>query len=219
MVWDLGSRRLPADRCVLIVKLTALGPSLRFIGGGKSSADEATIGAAKASGDEMDDGVDERVGILLNACQSVGVGATVGGGGGGAGGGGEGEKEAGVGVGELVIEGRFVSLKGSNMLERLLLGAMECDEEAIGVGSDDGASPVTTYPECALARSSSAFSSAGPFSSLLSPLCSSPSSLSNSCSTLSSHSCQIFSEYRIVFCMRTTLSIFWRITLSASSTS
>jgi hypothetical protein len=41
------------------------------MGGGASSGEEATIGAAKARGEDMDDGVDDRVGILLNACQSV----------------------------------------------------------------------------------------------------------------------------------------------------
>ena len=92
-MWPLGSSKLPADLCVLIVKLPVLGPSLRFIGGGVSSPDDATIGAARARGEEIDDGVDERVGILFNACQSVGVGATAGGGGGG--GGGEGVNETG----------------------------------------------------------------------------------------------------------------------------
>jgi len=174
--------------------------------GGGASSEDATIGAAKARGEEIDDGVDERVGIFVSACQSVGVGALVGGSGKGC----EGENNAGVGVGELVAEEESTGVMGSNTLEWLLLGAMECDEEAIGVGSNDGASPVIRYPDFVLERSSAGSSSTGrlSLSSLLSSLSSSPSSLASSCSTRSSHSCQIFSEYRIVFCIRTTLSIF-----------
>jgi len=84
------------------------------MGGGASSGEEATIGAAKARGEDMDDGVDDRVGILLNACQSVGVGAWGSGGGGGGGGGGEG-----AGVKELVVEERSAAVKGSSTLDRL----------------------------------------------------------------------------------------------------
>lgn len=80
VIWILGSNRLPADRCVLIVKRLGTCPSFKSIGGGMSSGEvDATIGAANASGEDMDDGVDERVGILLMACQLKGVGATAGG--------------------------------------------------------------------------------------------------------------------------------------------
>ena len=44
-----------------------------------------------------------------------------------------------MGVKELVIEARSAAVKWCSTLERRLLGAMDDEEEAIGVGSDDGA--------------------------------------------------------------------------------
>ena len=67
--------RFPAD-LVLIVRFPMLGPSLKFMGGGESSGEDATIGAAKARGEDMDDGVDD-VGICSNVFESVRMGAWV----------------------------------------------------------------------------------------------------------------------------------------------
>lgn len=78
VTYSLGSKRFDVDRCVLMVKglelgcgaLLIAGPgviwegegSSRDIGGRLSSRDgEATMGAARARGEEIEEGVDDRV--------------------------------------------------------------------------------------------------------------------------------------------------------------
>lgn len=87
----------------------------------------------------MEDGVDDLVGILLCACQYDGEGAAAGGKvGAGGGGGGIGERAAKTGAGSVKDE--------RHTAERPIEG----DEDAMGVGSEDGASPVKAYSEVVL---------------------------------------------------------------------
>lgn len=139
VIWILGSSRLPADRLVLIVSVPVLGPSFKSIGGGVCCCDDATMGAANASGDDIEDGVDDLVGNLLTACQCEGVGA-IAEGKVGAGGGSRGIGEGGTAVGvSSVIDERHTA-------ERPIDG----DEDAMGVGSEDCASPLNAYSEVVL---------------------------------------------------------------------
>jgi len=73
-----GSKRLLADRRLLIVAFSG-GASLRSMYGGWSSGDgDAVIGAAKARGEDIDDGVDDLVGILLIICHIGGTNCAAG---------------------------------------------------------------------------------------------------------------------------------------------
>ena len=71
----LISLKLCAKFCVL----SGILVSSRFIGGGTSSVgEEATMGAASASGDDMDEGVDDRVWRDLGCGKGTGAVAGIG---------------------------------------------------------------------------------------------------------------------------------------------
>lgn len=77
--FEFGSSKLALDGRVPTVRCVLLDESPKLMGGTRSSA--ATIGAAKASGEETDDGVDERVGPRDNlpvVCHEADTGAAIG---------------------------------------------------------------------------------------------------------------------------------------------
>lgn len=79
MILEFGSSRLAVEGRVLTVKCVLLVESPRLIGGTASS--DATIGAARASGEETDEGVEERVGALDNLpvdCHDAETGVAIG---------------------------------------------------------------------------------------------------------------------------------------------